>query len=313
MRRSTVAWLAVALTALVSSGAGAAPTRVGLVVNLRVNVDEQRADELAAALGKALRAKERVDVVAGAEVSRRLQPDGVPEDCVARPECVDRVAVRLDADELLFLVLVKIGDTVQVDATWAAKGGERTLSRDQIVLESSPDEQVFAQAASGLLPPGRRGSSVPTGSDTGQGTGQGTATAPRRAVSTVASSPAAPGVLPVAIAGGVAILALAGGIGLAITTRDDYESALDLGCDSRVCGAREEIILDELGQRGLLTNVLFATAAVAGVTTMLLHLANLDAPVSARTVRLASVEPSISTVGLASAGGGAVLTIGGTL
>ncbi|MBI4820474.1 MAG: hypothetical protein HY791_29675 [Deltaproteobacteria bacterium] len=289
----------------VSSRTEATPTRVGLVVNLRVNVDEQRGDELAAALGRALRNREKVDVVAGAEVTRRLQPEGVPEDCVANQECVNRIGDRLDADELLFLVLVKIGDTIQVDATWASRGGSRTLSRDQIVLDNSPDDESFQKAASGLLPPMQRKAAVAAPSEGAPTT--------KRKVTVVETAPNAPGPVPVAIAGGVAILALAGGIGLAVTTRDDYEAALDLGCDQRTCGGGDAEKLDVLGQRGLVTNVLFATAAVAGLTALFLHVANNDAPVTARSVKIAAIEPSITSIGLASVSDGLALSVGGTL
>lgn len=93
------------------------PARVGIVVAVAVADADGEAEALAAALGQALRQRLAVDTVAGPEVARRL-PDGVPPDCVATDACVREVARRLDADELLFLVVVRVGQRVQIDPTW---------------------------------------------------------------------------------------------------------------------------------------------------------------------------------------------------
>jgi hypothetical protein len=101
--RHSLALAGAAAVALAARPARAeSPPRVGVIVALTVNVPDEEAVDIAARLGDALRAELVVDVIAGAEVARRLPPSGLPTDCVARPECVGDVARRVDSGSCCF-------------------------------------------------------------------------------------------------------------------------------------------------------------------------------------------------------------------
>src|SRR5690606_11658628 len=114
---------ALALSLLVGAAGARAEdrvTRLGVVVAVQVNMTAEEAEALGAAVGEGLREALVIDVVAGGHAARRLPEGGVGELCVARPDCVRDVAARLGADQLLFLVAVKLGSRVQIEPTWAS-------------------------------------------------------------------------------------------------------------------------------------------------------------------------------------------------
>jgi hypothetical protein len=83
-----------------------------------------------------------------------MPPGGVHEDCVAHKECIRDVGNRLNADQLLFLVIVRVGARVQIDSTWAEVSSGRTVPRDAILLEEKGQarKDVFAKASKKLIP-----------------------------------------------------------------------------------------------------------------------------------------------------------------
>jgi hypothetical protein len=248
-----VASLIVTAAALAgASSAHAEGLRVGVVIATRVNVTEAEADALGSALGDALRDQLIVDVVAGAESRRRLPPGGMAEDCVAQPGCVDDVAERLGADELLFLVVVRIGPRVQIDSTWARPETEQVDSRAAMVIEDGKQgaPMVFARAARRLLPeaPVRLVNAPLTGERGSRG---------RRITRGVG------------IAGAVSLAALAGGIGLALAARSDYDELEADGCAQAACPGVDDRV-DSMENKALAADVLFgASAAAAGVAVIL--------------------------------------------
>jgi len=248
-----VASLIVTAAALAgASRAHAEGLRVGVVIATRVNVTEAEADALGSALGDALRDQLIVDVVAGAESRRRLPPGGMAEDCVAQPGCVDDVGERLGADELLFLVVVRIGPRVQIDSTWARPDTEQVDSRAALVIEDGKQgaPMVFARAARRLLPEAPvRLVNAPLAGDHGS---RG-----RRITRGVG------------IAGAVSLAALAGGIGLALAARSDYDELEADGCAQAACPGVDERV-DSMENKALAADVLFgASAAAAGVAVIL--------------------------------------------
>ena len=249
-----VASLIVAAAALAgASDAHAEGLRVGVVIATRVNVTEAEADALGSALGDALRDQLIVDVVAGAESRRRLPPGGMAEDCVAQPGCVDDVSERLGADELLFLVVVRIGPRVQIDPTWARPETEQVDSRGAIVIEDGKQgaPMVFARAARRLLPeaPVRLVNAPLAGERGSRG---------RRIT---------PGV---GIAGAVSLAALAGGIGLALAARSDYDELEADGCAQAACPGVDDRI-DSIEDKALAADVLFGASAVAAGVAVILY------------------------------------------
>jgi hypothetical protein len=127
--------------------------RVGVVVSVQVNIKKEEAQQISQALGRALRARLVVDVMAGPEAFRRLPADGVSESCVADEGCIKDTAQRLGADELLFLVAVRMGNRIQVDSTWVDPANGRSASRPKVVMVKLDEAEArFSDAASLILP-----------------------------------------------------------------------------------------------------------------------------------------------------------------
>lgn len=134
-----------------------ADVRVAIVIELTVNVMPERAEQLSAALADALHRELEVDAVGGGDVSRRLPEGGVPEECLARKPCIDDLAARLDATELLFLAMVQVGADIQIDSSWASVATGEVVSRPRIeLLADARAGEVFSGAATRLLPHARK-------------------------------------------------------------------------------------------------------------------------------------------------------------
>ena len=231
--------------------------RVGVAVSVRVNVEPAEAEAVADALGRALRETLVVDVIAGAEAARRLPPDGLPESCVIEKPCVKDVAQRLAADELLFLVVVKVGSRIQVDPTWVEVRSGRAVPRGAVVIEDPGKAQaLFAAAASQLLPSAaRRTAADQPALDPRPPEGEPVAVVRRRGRRMTAAS---------WITAGVGAAALAGAVGFTLAARSDYKECDDSGTcsDGR---------LDTLERKALAADILWGTAAVAAIATAALY------------------------------------------
>jgi hypothetical protein len=230
--------------------AGKVP-RVALVVSLRVNVEVEEADLLADRLGDALQEKLLVDVLGGGEVTRRLSDMNVAEDCVGNKACVQKVAERLNADELVFLVVVRVGGAIQIDPTWTDGKGDKLAAREAIVLEETDKlpERVFRAAAGRILPhiAERKPPSPQIVVQPGQ------PVAPEK--------PARHMTRGTWIAGGIAAGALVGGVvfaGIAYGKDGDLE---DQGCEQMPCDASD---IDSLETSMIIADSLFVGALVAG-------------------------------------------------
>jgi hypothetical protein len=233
--------LAVAVLAAPSRAQPVPPAaphaRVGVIVDLAANISPDRATELGAALADALQRELDVDAIGGADVTRRLPTDGVPEGCVAEPRCVADLAARLDATELLFLAIVQVGPTVQVDSTWTSLRTSATIARPRIAVPADARAgEVFAAAARRLLPD-----------------------APVRAIALappVLTLPPAPTrhlTTPTWIAGGAALAALAGGAAFGLVARGTYQR-----CD------RDPASCDAADRHGITVRAAAADALFAG-------------------------------------------------
>jgi len=294
MRREPVR-LVVALGAALcaigaSSSASADVPRIAIVVATRVNVTEVQADALASRLAEALRAQLEIDVIAGAQVRRRLPPAGVADDCVARQDCLRDVATRLDGDELLFLFLARIGPRVQIDVTWADPDIGSVASRAALVVDenaatgNSDATSVFAGASSRLLPHAspRQRRSEPR--------------APLIVSSRTEEERGRRITAPAVVAGAAAAVALATGVGFAVAAREDYKSLEEDDCHRENCpGANGRI--DQMERRALVADILFATAGVAAATGLIFYLSS------------GEDEPNIQ---VGAGAEGAVVSFGGT-
>ena len=247
MRLASIA-IPFALALVAATGGPAAagtPPRVAVVPQLAVNVDEHRAQALTAELAQALHDHLVVDAIGGADVVRRLPADGLAEDCVAQKACIADVARRLDADQLLFVVMVEVGEDIQIDVTWVDGASGRSVSRPRLLLEADARAgTVFGEAASRLLPDAevRRDTLLVAGT---------TVREPRHMTA------------PVWIAAGAGVAFLGAGIGLGLSARSTYQRCEPPG----TCSDGE---LDGLATRALFADVGFGLAVGAAVTSAIL-------------------------------------------
>ncbi|HKE20432.1 MAG TPA: hypothetical protein VKB80_36405 [Kofleriaceae bacterium] len=286
-RRLFALGAALAGLALAGGAARADVSRVGVVVASRIQLSERDADAVAGRLGAALRAQLEVEVVAGAEARRLLPARGIPEACVATPDCLRAVADRLRGDELLLLYMVRTGPRLQVDVTWCDPDIGVVINRTSLhlpALVGPAADRVLAAAPRQLLPHA----------------------APRGDALEVAAGSMAPArggrrlTAPVIVTGAVAVGALAGGVGFAVAARAEYNALEDDGCARASCPqARRRV--DQMDRRALVADILFGTAAAAAATSAVLYL------FSSRHGAESRVE-----VGAApSPGGGALVSLGG--
>jgi hypothetical protein len=277
---TAAAALALAAPCPASAGDGAVP-RVGIVLELTVGVEPMRADALGAALADALNRELMVDAFGGADVARRLPGGGLPEECLANAACVADVATRIDADQILFLALVQVGDDVQVDASWIDVATRRVKARPRVVLVSDAEAvSVFADHAQRFLPDAAPRAAAVVIHDPGRS--RTVAATPRRMT------------VPAWVGAGVSVVAAGAGTALGLSARARYERCED----RRTCSDAE---LDGIDRRALVTDVAFAVAAAAAITTVVLYL------------RSGTPAREVALVGVAPTPGGAVIGVGGRL
>ncbi len=255
--RSTL--FAAALVA--SAGRAQAQTpprqRVAVIVDLTANVSAARATELGAAMAAALERALVVDATGGGDVLRRLPPEGVPDDCLAAPACLTDLGARLDATELLFLSLIQVGTTVQVETTWVqpATGDVRARPRIDIDADARAGE-VFAAAAQRLLPDADH----------------------RVAPVAIVAAPRGPRrhlTRTSWIVAGVSLAALGGGVGLGLSARATYQR-----CE-RSPDRCDGDTRDGLATRALAADALSVAALIGGAVTTYLYVRSARAPVQA--------------------------------
>jgi hypothetical protein len=129
--------------------------KVAIVPGIAVNLDSARVDALSQDLANALVTELDIDAVGGLEVRRQLPAEGVPADCFTQKACVDDVAKRVGANQLLFVVMVDAtgSGAVQVDSTWVDVATGKSASRPAVDLPSITDAKPrFAAVATQLLP-----------------------------------------------------------------------------------------------------------------------------------------------------------------
>lgn len=262
--------LVLAGTLLLAGAAHAqdeAPPRVGVVTALAVNVSADEAAAVADAMGAALADELVVDVIAGSDAARRLPPAGLPDECVAQPDCIADVAARLAADQLLLLVVVRVGDAIQVDTTWVEVATGRSASRTAVAL--GPDDEpraVFAARATQLLPGVRERADAPA-------PGPGSTTLNFNAAPTVTVIDEPRRITTgVWIAGGVAGAALVGGTVFGFSAWSKHREAEKACPDGCAPGDPGRSQLDDVDDTALVADLFFGVAVGAGVTAAVLYL-----------------------------------------
>ncbi len=176
-----------------------------------------KVDALSQDLAEALSSELEVAAVGGLDVRRALPADGVAADCIAQPSCVADVARRLDVQQLLFVVMVDTGGSIQVDTTWVDPATGHTAARPAIDLATIGNARArFATLAHELLPD----AAVRAKPRTGGGTDFAGRPRASRATSRRPRSSRA----------GVAIVGFGVAIGFGLDTRSHYNS-----CEAKAC------------------------------------------------------------------------------
>ncbi|HEY8143873.1 MAG TPA: hypothetical protein VIG06_14410 [Kofleriaceae bacterium] len=151
MRRRVLAALASAWLLSVGAARAEEPRRVGVVVGVRVNVPEPRADAILAAIERVLERELAVDIVAGsgAAIERDL-----PRGCATDTVCLSGLAARIEVDELLFLVVVGAGDRVRVELSRRHPVTGELSHPPALILDPDPERMdgQIAGVAAQLLP-----------------------------------------------------------------------------------------------------------------------------------------------------------------
>lgn len=258
LRRMRSVVLAVALVLLTRpASADRTPVKIAVVPGIVVNLDAVRVDVLTQELAEALQAELEVEAIGGVEVRRRLPPAGLPTDCVASEACLSDVARRLDAQELLFVVLIDTGSSgaIQIDSTWVDPVAHRSGSRPAIDIVSIADARArFAAMAAQLLP------EAPVRRKPAASLGRMSAPVPRHLA------------LPSYVTAGAAVIGLGIGVALGLDTRTRYDDCSAQAHDGIACSqARKDSIRRlalaadagwVLGIGGALaTAILYATSA----------------------------------------------------
>lgn len=233
--------------------------RVGIVLAVQVNLKKSEAQSLSYALGKALQQKLVVEVVAGAEAIRRLPAEGVSESCMVDEVCIRDTAQRLQADELLFLAAVRVGNRIQVDSTWVDPSNGRNASRPKVVMVKLEEaEGRFADAASLILPDAAVRPTTQPMADIGGGSGGAflVRTTPRHMT------------VPTWIAGGVSVAAGGVWLGFFLATRSEYNELKDQCQPRGDCKTNSdyEPIKDSIDKKAITADI-FGTVALASLAT----------------------------------------------
>lgn len=299
---------------------GDEPLRVGVVVVASINIDQATSLDISDALGTALEQTLHIEAVAGGKATARLSKeilDILADDCMVNKSCIRAVGAALGVQELLFLVVVRVANQVQVNATWADVESAATKSRERISLsrsvvdERSPElRQAFVKAATSLVPnakpkpatapdpvePIRGNSDTPVLPPPDQGGTTPGGQAPGAGATTGTDTGASGGrKIPMGtwIAGGISVAALAGGIGYGISAVS-YRNDLNDTCKGNNSCTPEQV--DTLESKVNRADILYGISAVAAITAGVIYYLAKDERDSNTPV---AIEP---TLGSGSAG-----------
>lgn len=258
--------LLVAILAAAPQLAAAAPAKlkVAVVPGLAVNLDTGRVDALGQDLAEALSAQLEVDAIGGLDVRRALPTDGLPPDCATKPACTADVAKRTGASQLLFVVMVGSGGSVQLDLTWVDPATGKTAARPAIALASTSDSDArekFEAAAPQLLPdaPVR-----PKQTSTMAVTGLATTPATPRHFTTASLA-----------TGGAAVAGLGVGIAFGLITRSKYDACShDVACSAHTDDPRRGTIRTDAA----IADAGFVVATGAAIATAVMWATSGESP-----------------------------------
>lgn len=290
-RLHTIALIVLVALACAAPAAATGVRRVGVVVTTRVNVTAEQSRALASALGEAIHAHFPVDVIAGAETERRLPPEGVTARCVADIECRQDLGRRLDAEELILLVIVGTGERVQLDPTWVHVASGEVTSRPAIMIPGGAKTgEVLAKAAPSLLP------HLPPREREERDGPDVVVVTPGAAGATDGGRRITAGTL---IAAAVSAGALAGATVFTMSSRRKFDTLDRDGCRAMPCAKAD---IDSLRRDTILADVLFGVSAAAAGTAIVMYLLDDGEPATSREAPAVSLGAGPGAYGLSIGG-----------
>lgn len=233
--------------------ASAERVKVAIVPGMAINLEVTRVDALAQDLADALRTELDVDTIAGVEVRRRLPDAGLPPDCLVNQACITDVARRLEAQQLLFVVMVDTGTggAIQIDSTWVDVASRKSAPRPALQVPSSGDTRSrFAAAATQLLP------DAPVRAAPSNGLGRMTEPVGRHLA------------LPSYLTAGATAVGLGVGITLGLRARTKYSDCEDLAATGTMCSQDRR---DSIRRTALIADIGWVVAIGGTVATALLY------------------------------------------
>src|SRR5262245_51947895 len=252
MRAMIFAVMLAALPGLASAERATA-LKVAVVPGIVVNLAPARVDALTQEMAEALSAELEVDAVGGVEVRRRLPAAGLPSDCVANEACIADVARRLEADQLLFVVVIDTGTggAIQIDSTWIDAVAHKSASRPAIDIAVLGDAKArFAVAAPKLLPDAK------VWSKSGASLGRMSDAVPRHFA------------LPSYLIVGATAVGLGIGIGFGLDTRSRYQDCTNQANLGVACSQDQQ---DAIRRRALVADLGWLLAIGGTVATAVLY------------------------------------------
>jgi hypothetical protein len=254
----TIAVLSLALSR-VASADHVDRIKVAVVPGIAVNLDAARVDSLSQDLANALQAELDVDAVGGVEVRRKLPEMGLQPDCVANQACIADVARRLEATQLLFVVMIDTGTggAIQVDSTWVDPEAHKSASRPAIDIAAIAEARArFADAAQQLLPdaPVRP---KPTG------LGRLSEPVPRHFT------------LPTYVTAGATAVGIGFGVGAGLRARSKYKDCEDLAPSGAECSRGRK---DSIRHIALISDVGWLVGLGGTIATAVLYATSAEGP-----------------------------------
>lgn len=265
------------------AGSASAEPTLALVTHPVVNVPEEESTRLASDIAQVLAKRYSARVLAGADVNSKL-PKDLPDDCVAQSSCTRDLGKKLGADQLLFLVMVRVGNKVQIDSTWVDVGVDRSSTRDPISLEPDPTrrQEVLRETAPSLIPRGalvaRWDRPDAAGGNLDQtemsqrvdrtGRDRGDVVDAWAVDRSAKKGHVSAGVW---IAGGVSAAALVTGVAMIIGARTDYNNMIELNCATNSRPCELDGSLGRYGTMSAVSSFLLTGAALAAATALGLY------------------------------------------
>jgi hypothetical protein len=223
--------------------------RVAVVIGIAVNLEQAQADQLGGALAAALTKQLKVDTIGGAEVTRRLPAGGIEEECPGKPACIADIGSRTQADQILFLSIVKVGTAHQIDATWTEIATGKRASRPALQLADVADaDKIFVENAARYLPDAEPRETKPNIIYNNNN---------------VTNEPERPIKPVVLVVGGGGVLAMIGSGVLGLSVKSKYD-----GCKDAPCSPSEK---DAIDKRALIADITLGVGIAAVATAAILY------------------------------------------